>query len=727
MPVVGSNLSQWGNAGEFETDRSTWGFADTANIIFQRSSLYGFAFSYSGEAILSTVPVVYTSLNWMFQRANCVAGKKYKAFAWVTKTGGSSGNSEVEILSNSGNLSKVSSIKKTFTQLNDTTTQIETIFQCTVSGAYTINIRSTNVDAAQTLAVGTRLYVDSFAVFEWQDPAPAVCTLAFNIPSCVVTNETGPTSNDGSITLAITGAAGTVEYSKDNGASWQSSNVFAGLDSGVYQCRVRELGNLSCVASQSFAVNIAAPTFSFTVTKTDETIAGAVNGTINVTVSGTVAPFTFSKNGGTTYQGSNVFTSLAPGTYTITVRDFNGQVLSQNVTIAPALEQYEKAYFSRDPIPFVVPSGANAAEDNYALYCDVRVEDVAGSGLFTSKLKTKLEPESNGLATFNLRQAFTDVFAPQPPARNTSVVQRITDRLKFYKNYKGELYDALTVPGTLTASNLFLVLHGGTDKKFFPTLNFFTDYLPTSKKFLSWNPSEKMVTVVQEEYLSFFVYQPGISVIKVRVTCTYTDGTTSAYTPFTQSGVVHGHLYQIPVGATHAGIVAHQPAKTLSRYTVTLLNQADASISETKTYVVAPVTHPRSRYFLYLNSVAGWDTLHTTGQASIEAVVEKTIVQKHLPMDYNALDGELEVNNSTYQRSGSYSSGYLKGVYGKEYQQALLDFMNSRRVYDITSGTRVPVIVEKASLRLAQDDSEEYFIRFSTQEAYVNHSYTPDV
>lgn len=726
MPTIGSNLSQYGDVGEYEADRSTWGFADTAFITYTRSAINGFIFSQSCKAQVTTLPGLYPFLDWIPQRFSAVAGKKYRAGAYVTKFGAASNGSVIEIISSSANLTKTSSITKTFGEVEGASTLIESYFTCLVSGTYTIYIRATNVDSLQTLTTNTSLFADAFSVLEWQDDAPPVCTLAFDLPNCIVANETGPSSNDGTITLAVTGAAGPVEYSKDNGATWQSSALFAGLDSGVYQCKARETGNLSCVVSQSFAVNIAAPTFSFTTAKVDESVAGAGDGSITVTVTGTVAPFTFSKDGGTTYQGGNVFAGLTPGTYTVSVKDFNGQILSSNVTIAAGIVLFEKAYFSRDPILYQVVKGSNHALPNYQLYTDVRVEETTGSGSFNSKFKTALEPEADGIARFNLRPGFRFVLKATPPTINKSTIERITDRIKFFKCYSGELFNDLTVPDTLTASNLYLVLLGGLDKKQFPSLNFFSSYLPTNKKFLTWNPLEKFVNRAQEEYLSFLVYGTNISTIKVQVKCFYDDNTNSTFISLTQSGCVKGYLYQIPVGPTHGGVLGHQPAKNLLYYEVQLLNQSDAIVSEKRTYRVNAIDSSLSRYFLYLNSVGGYDTLHTTGQAEVNATIEKSVVQKHLSMSYSSLDGELEVNNSTFQKNGNYSTGYLKGRYAKEYQQSLLDFMNSRRVFEITNGIRVPVIVQKSELRFTEDNSSEYFLRFSLQEAYINHSFTPD-
>ena len=55
---------------------------------------------------------------------------------------------------------------------------------------------------------------------------------------------------------------------------------------------------------------------------------GGANGSITVSVAGGTQPYSYSDNGGTSYQAGNVFSSLAPGSYVIKVQDFNGCVVS---------------------------------------------------------------------------------------------------------------------------------------------------------------------------------------------------------------------------------------------------------------------------------------------------------------------------------------------------------------------------------------------------------------
>ncbi|WP_203293541.1 HYR domain-containing protein [Luteirhabdus pelagi] len=69
---------------------------------------------------------------------------------------------------------------------------------------------------------------------------------------------------------------------------------------------------------------VVCPTLSFTATPTNEGCPGANDGTIAITApSGGTSPYSYSINGGTTYQASSTFTNLAPSTYQVRIRDAN--------------------------------------------------------------------------------------------------------------------------------------------------------------------------------------------------------------------------------------------------------------------------------------------------------------------------------------------------------------------------------------------------------------------
>src|SRR5690606_17039609 len=123
----------------------------------------------------------------------------------------------------------------------------------------------------------------------------------------------------------------------------------------------------NCTATTA-VVNITQPAvaLSATTTDTDVTCFGAADGEITVTASGGTAAYEYSIDGGTTYQASNVFSSLAPGAYTITVRDANNCIATtttQTITQPTALtisETHTDAICNENGIVTISVTGGTA-------------------------------------------------------------------------------------------------------------------------------------------------------------------------------------------------------------------------------------------------------------------------------------------------------------------------------------------------------------------------------
>lgn len=396
---------------------------------------------------------------------------------------------------------------------------------------------------------------------------------------------------------------------------------------------------------------------------------------------------------------------------------------------APAEDpEFDTVYFSKNPVPW--PRAATVGWgviNNYRLYNDVRVEETTGTDVFTSKLKARLYPDADGNGVFSARAAFRDLLTAIPPDLNETEIVRLTDRIKFFKHYSGELQDDESIPdeGDLTASNAMLVLLGGVSKQKYPGLNYFTSYLPANKKFLTWAPVVKDVDRLQEDYLNFWIYSVDIATIKLQVKVYFDDTTNETDVIKEVTGVVYGQLYQVPAGPANCGALLINPAKNATHYEVSLLDQADAVISEVRTYRIAQVRHPLTRFFMFLNSLGSYEVLMFTGQAESSTDFDREVVQKFLPYNYAAIDGEFQVNHVTLQQKASYSSGFIKGALAKQWKEYMVDFIKSTDIYDVTTGERLKRVVTTTTMPGEADQEYLRFIRFEALDNYVDENFTP--
>jgi gliding motility-associated-like protein len=152
--------------------------------------------------------------------------------------------------------------------------------------------------------------------------APTISNIATVDPTCGNSN--------GSITITASGGTAPLAYSVDNGVTFQASNAFSGLPAGTYDVVVEDANG--CQATQQVVLtNSAAPTIS-NIATVDPT-CGNSNGSITITASGGTAPLAYSVDNGVTFQASNVFSGLAPGTYDLVVEDANGCQATQQVVL----------------------------------------------------------------------------------------------------------------------------------------------------------------------------------------------------------------------------------------------------------------------------------------------------------------------------------------------------------------------------------------------------------
>lgn len=131
-------------------------------------------------------------------------------------------------------------------------------------------------------------------------------------------------TNDAQITLTATGGKGTYSYfySTDGGILWNSmvGNVYTATTAGIYLFKVSD--DQVCESSVSNPVEVTPNTNpDFGTQVFDVTCNGGADGSIIVTAFDGIAPYQYSRDGGSNWQSSNVFTGLAQGTYNIVVRD----------------------------------------------------------------------------------------------------------------------------------------------------------------------------------------------------------------------------------------------------------------------------------------------------------------------------------------------------------------------------------------------------------------------
>ena len=140
-----------------------------------------------------------------------------------------------------------------------------------------------------------------------------------------ITNVTAAGGSDGAIDLTVSGGTAPYTYLWSNG---EVTEDITGLSAGNYDVTITDANG--CIELRTYSVTEPGQLI-ITGTVTDVLCNGEANGSIDITVTGGILPYTFLwSNGATTEDLINV----AAGSYSVTVTDANGVSVIGNYTVS---------------------------------------------------------------------------------------------------------------------------------------------------------------------------------------------------------------------------------------------------------------------------------------------------------------------------------------------------------------------------------------------------------
>jgi hypothetical protein len=162
------------------------------------------------------------------------------------------------------------------------------------------------------------------------EPAPVDCDLSDLVVEATVQNPTNCNANDGTITAAATGGRAPYRYAINSGA-FGTSPVFNSLGGGNYLVLVEDKNG--CVRSVEVLLQLpgANPLTAEAVIVVD-TECLENNGSIELQPTGGTPPYQY-KIGTGVFGDAAVFNRLAPGNYSVSVKDGDNCVFVKGVTV----------------------------------------------------------------------------------------------------------------------------------------------------------------------------------------------------------------------------------------------------------------------------------------------------------------------------------------------------------------------------------------------------------
>lgn len=199
--------------------------------------------------------------------------------------------------------------------------------------------------------------------------------------------------SNGAVTITASGGVSPYEYAIGSG-TFSTVNTFSGLAAGNYTLRIKDAN--SCLKDTIITITQPAVLAISSIQITEPVCNGDINGFITITGTGGTTPYTYAINT-SAYVGSNTFSGLARGTYTLHLKDANNCQVDSVVTmneptrIIPTLQVKQSTCSPLNDGRVIVTATGGVPNYVYAV----------GAGLFSSS--NTFTPLAAGTYTFRIR------------------------------------------------------------------------------------------------------------------------------------------------------------------------------------------------------------------------------------------------------------------------------------------------------------------------------------
>lgn len=160
-------------------------------------------------------------------------------------------------------------------------------------------------------------------------PITVVCPSSFTMTTSQANITCFGDKNGSASVTSVSGGTTPYSYLWSNGAKTEK---ITGLSAGTYSCTVTDASSLSI--TKSFVITEPSPLFA-TTTITNTDCNGDNNGIITIIANGGTTPYQYAISN-MVFQSSNIFTNLSAGVYELYVKDNNGCIVLNIVTVTAA-------------------------------------------------------------------------------------------------------------------------------------------------------------------------------------------------------------------------------------------------------------------------------------------------------------------------------------------------------------------------------------------------------
>jgi hypothetical protein len=383
-----------------------------------------------------------------------------------------------------------------------------------------------------------------------------------------------------------------------------------------------------------------------------------------------------------------------------------------------------------DPQPMLSLSGGVPRTQHLFFKVGIIVELFDGSS-YLPLAEELLSVNDSGEVTFDIHRIFADNLYPEfkfPEASDNLIINRPNScrpyRVKAYERYGEDL-----TCYKMIESSQFHVLNAGVsfiqEAIYNRQESSFWAKLTYRNYFLTWQPLAKTIDRYQTEKL-YFLVQETIPSLSLKAFIRYNNGTESLEGGIiidTVNSPVTKSVYEFILTLDVLQLSNYDQPGYIKNYDIWLEDNEGNQISEIRTYSLDTQTHENVRYFLFLNSLGGYDTLRITGDQEDSLEYAKTSVTKILGDSFTEKDHSISVEKVTEQNRYSANTGWKS----REDISWIRDFFLSTQVFLINGRKLIPVKINTTSALQRKDKSELYNISFEYARAYTSKFFTKEI
>lgn len=318
----------------------------------------------------------------------------------------------------------------------------------------------------------------------------------------------------------------------------------------------------------------------------------------------------------------------------------------------------------------------------------------------------------SGIATIDISSILNSQLSFIIPDFAGNVTESKKQTGQFYVEYRE--YNNIT--GTVESFNtseseyLRLVIKGGIHPYLWKGNNYWLNYFPGQKPFLTWQINGRLAALTERIYLAWFnTTNIPASKIRYNIVVTYTDSTTTTLAVLLPGS--RNRVYYIATGATQLGLPILFPAKNIWFWTIQVQDitapASPVNISELFKYVNDQRNDYNLKTLLYRNSSGGLDSVRVRGVVETTITLDGADAETATPADWSFNEPLPRVDKGIPNREMPSYKGDI-GHLDKKEQDRLRDAFINREVWMELNGRLAPVKLITKQYKLNSTNDKRY-------------------